>query len=64
MEDGRNNGEGGARPATKPQLRVYIPGQKEFIPRTVSISHQPFKKISDLSNTYLNKEKFLSPNIW
>lgn len=26
-------GEGGG---TKPQLRVYIPGQKEFVPRTVS----------------------------
>jgi len=23
----------------KPQLRVYIPGQKEFVPRTVSELH-------------------------
>ena len=26
----------GSRPGAKPQLRVYIPGQKEFVPRTVS----------------------------
>lgn len=24
------------RPGAKPQLRVYIPGQKEFVPKTVS----------------------------
>ena len=24
------------KPGSKPQLRVYIPGQKEFVPRTVS----------------------------
>ena len=27
----------GTRPGSKPQLRVYIPGQKEFVPRTVRL---------------------------
>lgn len=35
-DDGRNDGEDSSRPGTKPQLRVFIPGQKEFVPRTVS----------------------------
>ncbi len=35
-EEGEGGGGGGGRPGTKPQLRVYIPGQKEFVPRTVS----------------------------
>ena len=39
--DGKDEGAGGGsekggRPGSKPQLRVYIPGQKEFVPRTVS----------------------------
>ena len=39
--DGGEKGEEGAGGAgegggSKPQLRVYIPGQKEFVPRTVS----------------------------
>ena len=29
-------GEGSTHPGAKPQLRVYIPGQKEFVPKTVS----------------------------
>ena len=29
--------EKGGRSGSKPQLRVYIPGQKEFVPRTVSV---------------------------
>ena len=32
-EDGDSNSKLGGN---KPQLRVYIPGQKEFVPRTVS----------------------------
>ena len=32
-EGAGETGEGGG---SKPQLRVYIPGQKEFVPRTVS----------------------------
>ena len=35
MEDNGNEGEDG-RSGAKPQLRVFIPGQKEFIPRTVN----------------------------
>ena len=39
--EGEDEGAGGGadkgvRPGAKPQLRVYIPGQKEFVPRTVS----------------------------
>ena len=39
--EGQDDGAGGGadkgnRPGAKPQLRVYIPGQKEFVPRTVS----------------------------
>ena len=39
--EGQDEGAGGGadkggRPGSKPQLRVYIPGQKEFVPRTVS----------------------------
>ncbi len=34
-EEGRNESDEG-RPGTKPQLRVFIPGQKEFVPRAVS----------------------------
>ena len=38
---GREGGEGeeGAGPGTKPHLRVKIPGQKGFVPRTVSSAH-------------------------
>ena len=32
-EDGDSSSKPGGN---KPQLRVYIPGQKEFVPRTVS----------------------------
>lgn len=35
-EGAGGGGEKGSRPGAKPQLRVYIPGQKEFVPRTVS----------------------------
>lgn len=35
MEEGA--GGGGQGGGNKPQLRVYIPGQKEFVPRTVSV---------------------------
>ncbi len=35
-EEAGGGGEKGSRPGAKPQLRVYIPGQKEFVPRTVS----------------------------
>ena len=35
-EGAGGGGEKGGRPGAKPQLRVYIPGQKEFVPRTVS----------------------------
>ena len=36
---GRDGGDGdeGAGPGTKPHLRVKIPGQKGFVPRTVSL---------------------------
>ena len=32
----------GGRLGAKPQLRVYIPGQKEFVPKTVSLMHNFF----------------------
>ena len=35
-EGAGGGGEKGSRQGSKPQLRVYIPGQKEFVPRTVS----------------------------
>ncbi len=40
-EGSGGGGEKGGRPGSKPQLRVYIPGQKEFVPRTVSLSIHP-----------------------
>ena len=38
-EEGRGSDEveEEVRPGTKPHLHVYIPGQKEFVPTTVSL---------------------------
>lgn len=38
-EESRDAAEGGGaqRPGAKPQLRVFIPGQKEFVPKSVSM---------------------------
>jgi len=37
-EEEGNEGEDN-RAGAKPQLRVFIPGQKEFVPRTVIYMH-------------------------
>ena len=37
-EDTGGGTDKGNRPGAKPHLRVYIPGQKEFVPRTVSFT--------------------------
>lgn len=34
--EGKDGGEANTHSGAKPQLRVYIPGQKEFVPKTVS----------------------------
>lgn len=41
-----------SRPGAKPQLRVYIPGQKEFVPRTVSVYTFEYMYMQVLIDTF------------